>query len=1598
MNGRTNQGSLFTVGLVSTPAPQHLSSTTETQPAFSGTFMTTPLQHLDYTLASISPGYRSPPPPQTHGSPAPDTNTSISVLSTSTSTVTTTYPRYTTASFITRFSAQRPSQSASLHPSSLPSVSSSSVAPPPSTIAAPSPFSSGIPPPPSATIFAKPTNGNSLITDFTTTASSHGPTATIYTTYNPSMNKYSTHTPSTSTFLAQNTPSNINFVSRAPTTTATYTSRSQVYTLTSPPEARPGQKVTLTRTTVASATRPGPTWPLRVSLNPSEGYDNLDLDLGEELNQPKPQSKTYMTREQFLSVPQPDLREQPDLELRETGAKMRGPWPSAQERLEERRRGGIWNLPPLPNASDAPSSTASSRNTLLTFSTVTTTSFPNAAPANAASNAPANGVSQTTTSFSRPGGYCNQAIEGEESESGGVWTVEGDNKNSLHSSSPSPSQDQPLPEPETSDSHFTLHDVPLRDDDSAGGGSDGEGGGGLGGGGGSGANQDFRTVYLNEPQPYKYCSNAICTAKYRYKLLFFLPMFLFEQFRRYANVFFLIIALLQQIPGVSPTGRYTTLVPLICILVVSAIKEIAEDIKRHRADDEINKREIEVLRDGQWQWIRWRHVQVGDIVKVHNNKFFPADLIILASSEPQALCYVETANLDGETNLKIRQGLQETAHLLEARDLMNLSGKIECEAPNRFLYQFTGNLKMTSRQAVPLSPDQVLLRGAKLQNTNWVFGLVVYTGHETKLMKNSATSAPLKRSTVDKQTNNLIILLFFLLIVLCLIMAVCNSQWDANLHWYLSIDDLSVFNFGINFITFIILFNNLIPISLQVTLEVVRFIQAGFINNDVNMVYEENDVWAMARTSNLNEELGMIKYVLSDKTGTLTCNIMEFKRCTIGGKIYSMDDGSAQELISLVETGGPGSAIVRQFLTMLAVCHTVIPDRDDGKPNGGIIYHAASPDERALVEGARELGFVFETRTPEHCIVDVLGTKEKYEILNVLEFTSQRKRMSVIVRTPEGHIKLYCKGADTVIYERLGDSQQFRDVTVRHLEDFAGEGLRTLCYAVADISPDFYEEWKNTFYKASTALQFRERKLEDAAQLIENNLTLLGATAIEDKLQDEVPETIAALLKAGIHVWVLTGDKQETAINIGHSCHLLTQGMPLIILNSDSLDETRESINRHVVEFGDQLKRENEAALIIDGKTLIYALTPDLRKDFLDLCISCKSVICCRVSPSQKAEVVELLTRETGSVTLAIGDGANDVAMIQKANVGVGIAGLEGLQAACASDYAIGQFRFLARLLFVHGAWNYSRLCKVILYSFYKNICLYVIELWWAAMSGWSGQVIFERWSIAMYNVLFTAAPPLVMGIFDRSCSAETRMKYPELYRESQSGSHFNWKVFVWWVWLALVHSVMVFVLPYLAMTQDVAWGHGLVGGYLMVGNMVYSYVVVTVCLKAGLETDAWTWVTHLAIWGSIASWFIFLLVYSNFWPVLPMAPDMCGIYFQVYSSPVFWFGLILIPLACLLPDVCVKTIRNSVYKSLTEQVRESEISNKDVSKVLDTKHRLTETARLLKNVFRRTTTRVNLEVELAHGFAFSQEEHGVMGQSEVIRAYDTTQPKPGGM
>uniref|UniRef100_A0A672ZMB3 Phospholipid-transporting ATPase n=1 Tax=Sphaeramia orbicularis TaxID=375764 RepID=A0A672ZMB3_9TELE len=1091
----------------------------------------------------------------------------------------------------------------------------------------------------------------------------------------------------------------------------------------------------------------------------------------------------------------------------------------------------------------------------------------------------------------------------------------------------------------------------------------------------------------------------------KYGILTFLPRFLYEQIRRAANAFFLFIALMQQIPDVSPTGRYTTLVPLIFILTVAGIKEIIEDYKRHKADNTVNKKKTTVLRNGAWQTIIWKQVAVGDIVKVTNGQHLPADMVIVSSSEPQAMCYIETSNLDGETNLKIRQGLPLTTGFQTLEDLMALSGRLECEGPNRHLYDFTGTLRLENQNPAPLGPDQVLLRGAQLRNTQWVVGIVVYTGHDSKLMQNS-TKAPLKRSNVERVTNMQILVLFGILLVMALVSSVGAAIWNRehteDACWYLSrAGDIST-NFAYNLLTFIILYNNLIPISLLVTLEVVKFTQALFINWDVEMYYSETDTPAMARTSNLNEELGQVKYLFSDKTGTLTCNVMHFKKCTIAGITYghfpdldcdrSMEDFSNlpsnsnnstefddPTLIQNIEKDHPTSPQICEFLTMMAVCHTVVPEREENQ----IIYQASSPDEGALVKGAKGLGFVFTARTPHSVIIEARGKEMSYELLNVLEFSSNRKRMSVVVRTPNGKLRLYCKGADNVIFDRLTEASQYKELTVAHLEQFATEGK----FQIFGKNEEAYQEWLKEYNRVSTVLKDRAQKLEECYELIEKNLMLLGATAIEDRLQAGVPETIATLMRADIKIWVLTGDKQETAINIGYSCRLVTHGMSLIIVNEDSLDATRATLTAHCSSLGDSLRKENELALIIDGQTLKYALSFELRQAFLDLALSCKAVICCRVSPLQKSEIVDMVKKHVKAITLAIGDGANDVGMIQTAHVGVGISGNEGMQATNSSDYSIAQFSYLEKLLLVHGAWSYNRVTKCILYCFYKNVVLYIIELWFAFVNGFSGQILFERWCIGLYNVIFTALPPFTLGIFDRPCSQQNMLRFPQLYRITQNAEGFNTKVFWGHCINALIHSIILFWFP-LKMLEHGKFMRNYATMQKDSGGFDF-YVVVTVCLKAGMETTAWTRFSHLAVWGSMALWMVFFAVYSAIWPTIPIAPDMLGQAGRVMQCWHFWLGLVLVPTACLLKDVAWTATRRTVRKSLLEEVQELEARAVDPGAAV-----LRDASGRSRYVFLDLFTHPPLSVS-SDGYAFSQEEHGVVSQSQVVRSYDTTRQRP---
>uniref|UniRef100_A0A8C2GA55 Phospholipid-transporting ATPase n=1 Tax=Cyprinus carpio TaxID=7962 RepID=A0A8C2GA55_CYPCA len=1109
-----------------------------------------------------------------------------------------------------------------------------------------------------------------------------------------------------------------------------------------------------------------------------------------------------------------------------------------------------------------------------------------------------------------------------------------------------------------------------------------------------------RLIFINQPQFTKFCSNHVSTAKYN--VLTFLPRFLYSQFRRAANSFFLFIALLQQIPDVSPTGRWTTLVPLLFILLVAAVKEVIEDLVRSVFcglvcgsflymlfcyGDLSLVLSLIVLRNGAWEIVHWE--------KVLQQMLFLIPIASLSSSMKIRMCYIETSNLDGETNLKIRQGLQITADIKDIDSLMRLSGRMECETPNRHLYEFVGNIRLDGHSTVPLGPDQILLRGAQLRNTQWVHGIVVYTGHDTKLMQNS-TSPPLKLSNVERITNFQILVLFGCLLAISLVCSIGQTIWKyqyGNDAWYMDLNYGGAANFGLNFLTFIILFNNLIPISLLVTLEVIKFVQAFFINWVSVRLNPESSVCVMNLLSlkcRLPKPPGPIPENFTAQTKVKLYQNIPFKDAKIGFGAGGLNSQSTEEagfndpsLLENLQSNHPTASVIQEFMTMMAICHTAVPERIDNK----ITYQAASPDEGALVRAAQNLGFVFSGRTPDCVIVESCGEEEKYELLHVLEFTSTRKRMSVIMRTPSGKIRLYCKGADTVIYERLADSSRYKDITLKHLEQFATEGLRTLCFAVADISESTYQQWLEVHYRASTSVQNRALKMEESYELIEKNLQLLGATAIEDKLQDKVPETIETLMKADIKIWILTGDKQETAVNIGESRH------KKIVCMNINFDGTRETLSRHCSMLGDALHKENDFALIIDGKTLKYALTFGARQYFLDLALSCKAVICCRVSPLQKSEVVEMVKKQVKVITLAIGDGANDVGMIQTAHVGVGISGNEGLQAANSSDYSIAQFKYLKNLLLVHGAWNYNRVAKCILYCFYKNIVLYIIEIWFAFVNGFSGQILFERWCIGLYNVLFTALPPLTLGIFERSCRKENMLKYPELYKTSQNAMGFNTKVFWAHCLNGLFHSVILFWFPLKAFQHDTVFGNGKTPDYLLLGNMVYTFVVITVCLKAGLETSSWTMFSHIAIWGSIGLWVVFFGIYSSLWPLIPLAPDMSGEADMMFSSGVFWMGLIFIPITSLVFDVAYKVY----FKTLVDEVQELEALSKDPGAVVHGKS-LTERAQLLKNVFKKSTVSLyrsdSMQQNILHGYAFSQDENGVLSQSEVIRAYDTTKQR----
>ncbi|XP_004509930.1 phospholipid-transporting ATPase 3-like [Cicer arietinum] len=1115
-----------------------------------------------------------------------------------------------------------------------------------------------------------------------------------------------------------------------------------------------------------------------------------------------------------------------------------------------------------------------------------------------------------------------------------------------------------------------------------------------------------RTIFCNDREanlPVRFKGNSISTTKYNF--LTFLPKGLFEQFRRVANLYFLTISILSTTP-ISPVSPITNVLPLSLVLLVSLIKEAFEDWKRFQNDMSINNNMIDVLQDQKWESIPWKKLQVGDIIKVKQDGFFPADLLFLASTNADGVCYIETANLDGETNLKIRKALEKTWDYLTPEKASEFKGEIQCEQPNNSLYTFTGNL-LIQKQTLPLSPNQILLRGCSLRNTEYIVGVVIFTGPETKVMMNSM-NVPSKRSTLERKLDKLILALFATLFMMCFIGAIGSAVFVNKKYFYLHLDSSeegsAQFNpqnrflvFLLTMFTLITLYSTIIPISLYVSIEMIKFIQSTqFINKDLCMYHNETNTPALARTSNLNEELGQVEYIFSDKTGTLTRNLMEFFKCSIGAEVYGngvteIEKGIAERNGMKIEENKSPNAVqekgfnfddarlmrgawrnepnpdaCKEFFRCLAICHTVLPEGDEKSPEK-IKYQAASPDEAALVIAAKHFGFFFYRRTPtmiyvRESHVEKMGKVQdiSYEILNVLEFNSTRKRQSVVCRYPDGRLVLYCKGADNVIYERLADcNNDIKKITREYLEQFGSAGLRTLCLAYRELHPDVYESWNERFIQAKSSLHDREKKLDEVAELIENDLILIGSTAIEDKLQEGVPACIETLQRAGIKIWVLTGDKIETAINIAYACNLINNEMKRFVISSET------NAIREVEDRGDQVeiarfikeevKKElkkclEEAqsffhtvsgpkiALVIDGKCLMYALDPSLRVMLLNLSLNCHAVVCCRVSPLQKAQVTSMVKKGAKKITLSIGDGANDVSMIQAAHVGVGISGMEGMQAVMASDFAIAQFRYLEDLLLVHGRWSYLRICKVVIYFFYKNLTFTLTQFWFTFQTGFSGQRFYDDWFQSLYNVIFTALPVIIVGLFDQDVSASLSKKYPELYMEGIKNVFFKWKVVAIWAFFSVYQSLIFF---YFVSTTNLSAknSEGKIFGLWDVSTMAFTCVVLTVNLRLLMICNSITRWHYISVGGSILAWFIFIFIYSGITTPYDRQENIYFVIYVLMSTVYFYITLLLVPVAALFCDFVYQGVQRII-----QEMHRHEIDNTGRAQLLEIGNQLTPT------------------------------------------------------
>ncbi|NWH99277.1 ATP9A ATPase, partial [Tichodroma muraria] len=989
-----------------------------------------------------------------------------------------------------------------------------------------------------------------------------------------------------------------------------------------------------------------------------------------------------------------------------------------------------------------------------------------------------------------------------------------------------------------------------------------------------------RTVWLGHPEKrdQRYPRNVINNQKYNF--FTFLPGVLFNQFKYFFNLYFLLLACSQFVVEMRLGALYTYWVPLGFVLAVTVIREAAEEIRCYMRDKEVNSQIYSKLTARGTVKVKSSNIQVGDLIIVEKNQRVPADMIFLRTSEKNGSCFLRTDQLDGETDWKLRLPVSCTQRLPTASDLLQIRSYVYAEEPNIDIHNFVGTFTREDS-------DPPVNESLSIENTLWastviasgtVVGVVLYTGRELRSVMNTSNPRS-KIGLFDLEVNCLTKILFGALVVVSLVMVAL--QHFAG-RWYLQI------------IRFLLLFSNIIPISLRVNLDMGKIVYSWVIRRDSKIP------GTVVRSSTIPEQLGRISYLLTDKTGTLTQNEMVFKRLHLGTVAYGLDSmDEVQSHIFSIYTQQPQeppavkglslatkvrrtmSSRVHEAVKAIALCHNVTPvyesngvtDQAEAErhyEDSCRVYQASSPDEVALVQWTESVGLTLVGRDQSSVQLRSPGGHIlNFTILQIFPFTYESKRMGIIVRDEStGEITFYMKGADVV----MAGIVQYNDWLEEECGNMAREGLRVLVVAKKSLTEEQYQDFEARYVQAKLSVHDRSLKVATVIESLEMEMELLCLTGVEDQLQTDVRPTLETLRNAGIKVWMLTGDKLETATCTAKNAHLVTRTQDIHIFR---LVTNRGEAHLELNAF----RRKHDCALVISGDSLEVVMPQVFSFTFpgsvLPWCVTLSSM----GSVSQFSSQLRHTEQSC--------DGGNDVSMIQEADCGVGVEGKEGKQASLAADFSITQFKHLGRLLMVHGRNSYKRSAALSQFVIHRSLCISTMQAVFSSVFYFASVPLYQGFLIIGYSTIYTMFPVFSL-VLDKDVKSEVAMLYPELYKDLLKGRPLSYKTFLIWVLISIYQGSIIMYGALLLFESE----------FVHIVAISFTSLILTELLMVALTIQTWHWLMIVAELLSL-SCYIASLVFLH---------EFIDVYFIATLS--FLWKVTVITLVSCLPLYVLKYLR----------------------------------------------------------------------------------------